>query len=68
MGMSIKRSAGNAVARNRTKRRLRAMWRRLAVPDGLDVVVGVEQPAVEASYQEMEKHVVGALTSAGVLR
>ncbi|HYI46346.1 MAG TPA: ribonuclease P protein component [Actinomycetota bacterium] len=68
LGMSIRRAAGNAVARNRTKRRLRAAWQQLEVPDGLDVVVRADRAAVEATYQEMEKHVVGALTSAGALR
>lgn len=68
MGMSIRRSAGNAVARNRTKRRMRDAWRRLEVADGLDVVVRADRPAVEAAYQEMEKHMVGALTAAGALR
>lgn len=68
LGMAIRRSAGNAVARNKTKRRVREAWRKLEVGDRLDVVIRVDRDGVEASYQEMEKHLIGALTSAGALR
>ena len=68
LGMAIRRSAGNAVARNKTKRRVREAWRKLAVADDLDVVIRVGKDGVDASYQEMEKHMIGALESAGALR
>jgi ribonuclease P protein component len=68
LGLSIRRAAGNAVERNRTKRRLRAAWRELPVAEGIDVVVKADRAAVDAAYQEMEKHLIQALGSAGALR
>jgi ribonuclease P protein component len=68
LGLAIKRGSGNAVARNRTKRRLRAAWGRLDLTEPMDVVIRADRSAVEERYQEMEKHLVSALRSSGALR
>ena len=66
VGMSIKRTAGSAVARNRARRRLRSMWPSLDVPAGCEVVIQMNAEAVQRPYQELEKHVQNAMVKAGV--
>lgn len=66
VGMSIKRVAGSAVARNRARRRLRSMWASFDVPAGCEVVIQVDSDALGRSYQELEKHLQSALVKAGV--
>src|SRR6185436_18848077 len=46
LGLAVGRSVGNAVVRNRVKRRLRSVFRQeLAVNQGLDVVIRVRPAA-----------------------
>jgi len=47
------RSVGNAVRRNRVKRRLREAIRRVSVPAGFDYVVVATATAVDAPFDEM---------------
>ena len=65
VGMSIKASTGSAVARNRVRRRLRAIWTGLEVSDGHEVVIEVTGEALGLEYQELEKHMTSALAKAG---
>jgi ribonuclease P protein component len=58
---------GNAVARNRVKRRLRAAARALPVRPGLDVVIGARKPAAAAPYQDLERTLHALLTRAHAL-
>ncbi|MEO6324144.1 MAG: ribonuclease P protein component [Thermoanaerobaculia bacterium] len=59
MGITATRKLGNAVTRNRVKRRLREIYRRLRARDlagssrGLDVVVNVRPSARIASFDEL---------------
>jgi ribonuclease P protein component len=46
---------GNAVVRNRVKRRLREATRGVAVKEGWDVIVVARQPSVEADYHTLKK-------------
>lgn len=48
-GISVKARLGNAVTRNRVKRRLREMLRRLALPAGWDLVVQPRDARVAAA-------------------
>ena len=67
VGFAIPRSAGTAVERNRARRRLRELARK-HVGSGLDVVVRAEGGAVGASFQELERHLKGALRELGADR
>lgn len=51
------RKVGNAVTRNRAKRRIRAALRDVHVPAGLDVVVIARGPATSAPYPELVEQV-----------
>lgn len=55
VGFVVSKAVGNAVVRNRTKRRLRAiMASELAgIPAGLDVVVRAQPAASAASFTEL---------------
>jgi ribonuclease P protein component len=68
LGLTVPRSAGTAVARNRTKRRLRAALRECAPGAGIDVVIRADGAAVGANFQELVGHLSGALGDTGVVR
>jgi ribonuclease P protein component len=51
LGVSATRKIGNAVVRNRAKRRVRELFRTLKLPQGLDLVVVVRRELVEAPWQ-----------------
>lgn len=51
------RTVGDAVRRNRAKRRLRAALDRTAVPPGLDVVVVARSPALTADFADLTDEV-----------
>jgi len=55
VGFVVSRSVGNAVVRNRVKRRLRhAAGARISLlPDGALLVVRAKAPAASASYEEL---------------
>jgi ribonuclease P protein component len=54
-GFSVSKRLGNAVVRNRVKRRLRQMARLTPTRKGWDLVVVARQPASAASYKQLEK-------------
>lgn len=62
-GFVVSKAVGNAVLRNRTKRRLRAVvFGHLAeLPAGTDVVVRANPAAAQASTVELDAAVVAAL-------
>ena len=68
LGLTVPRAVGSAVARNRTKRRLREVMRECAPEAGYDVVIRADGTAVRANFQELVGHVSGALGDAGVIR
>lgn len=57
VGFVVSKGVGNAVVRNRTKRRLRAaVATRLAgIPGGVDVVVRAQPAAAQATYAELSE-------------
>jgi ribonuclease P protein component len=52
VAFAVGRRVGPAVARNRLRRRLRALWRELEVPDG-DYLIMAAPPAVDLSFAEL---------------
>lgn len=69
VGLVVGRRIGNAVTRNRVKRRLREVVRSLfpRLQPGYDVVFIARPAAASASPQELEAAVVSLLQRAGVL-
>jgi ribonuclease P protein component len=67
IAFAVARSVGNAPARNRLRRRLRAAVRAQAgaLAPGARYLVSVGPAAAEISYRELEAHVGGALRAAG---
>lgn len=57
LGIAVPATAGEAVARNRIKRRLRAAFLRATPPPGLDVVVRARAEASTVPFQELEEAV-----------
>lgn len=71
VGFTASRKVGNAVARNRTKRRLRALARAI-LPDraeiGFDYVLIARQATLSRSFTQMQTDLVYALGRVGTLR
>jgi ribonuclease P protein component len=67
VGFVVSKGVGNAVTRNRVKRRLRALTtERLAVlPSGADLVVRALGPAADVDYASLGHDLDGALRTAG---
>lgn len=57
LGMAVSRKVGNAVHRNRVKRRIRALFQRMRtdLTVALDVVVIARRGAAEASFSDLER-------------
>lgn len=66
LALSVHRKVGGAVERNRLRRRLRAAFREHAADGRYDAVIRAEADAGRLSFQDLEVHVAGALTAAGV--
>lgn len=66
LGVVASRKVGNAVARNRGKRRIREWFRRLGqrAPDGADVLVVLRQGAPDRPAAELWTELDGALERA----
>ncbi|MGH8932226.1 MAG: ribonuclease P protein component [Egibacteraceae bacterium] len=59
------RDVGNAVRRNRAKRRLRAAIQIGDLPGGLDLVVRAKPPAVDASFAALRSELAQLLDRVG---
>lgn len=69
IGLITSRRIGNAVTRNRTRRRLREMVRmtRPRFKDGLWVVIIARRPAALAEYKEIEREWLNLARRASIL-
>ena len=67
-GFSVSKRRGNAVARNRVKRRLREATRSASVEAGFDIVIVARNGAAEADFARIERSIHKLLKRARVLR
>jgi ribonuclease P protein component len=67
IGITATRKIGNSVERNRARRLVREVFRRnkWLVPGGVDIVVNVKRPLVEAGYRDLEGEFIAFLKRAG---
>ena len=67
IGLTATRKIGNSVERNRARRLLREAFRKnkWLVPPGLDIVINVKRPLVEAAYRDLEGDFIAFLERAG---
>ena len=67
LGITSTRKIGNSVARNRTRRLLREVFRKnkYRVPSGIDIVLNVKSALLEATYQDLEGDFIAFLERAG---
>jgi ribonuclease P protein component len=66
-GISINKRVGNAVVRNRIKRKLREIVRLGPPATGWDLVFIVRNPAAESDYKQLEKSVASLFSRANIL-
>ena len=57
LGLTVSRRVGNAVVRNRIKRRLREIFRRAGqlLPQGIDLVAVARPPAAQLPFAELSR-------------
>jgi ribonuclease P protein component len=55
---------GGAVARNRAKRRVRALLREIHLPESTDIAVVVAKPVLDASFNRLRAWLETSLSSA----
>lgn len=67
LGISLRRDVGNAVKRNKAKRRLREVFRHSGIQTGFDVVIQADQSASQLEFRDLQGHVLKALRETEVL-
>ena len=67
-GFSVSKRIGNAVVRNRVKRRLREVTRATAVEAGFDIVIVARNGAADVEFGRIERSIRNLLRRSGVLR
>jgi ribonuclease P protein component len=67
IGITATRKVGGSVERNRARRLVREVFRKnkWLVPPGVDIVINVKKPLVEASYRDLEGDFVAFLERVG---
>lgn len=66
-GYAIPKRVGNAVVRNKIRRRLREILRSLPLREGFDIVITVRPDAAAASFQTLSTELTLLLKRARVL-
>ena len=67
VGYSVGKRVGNAVVRNKAKRRLREAVRLAPVGDGWDIVLIARKDASSADYQRLSRSVTALIRRAGIM-
>lgn len=67
-GFVAGKTVGNAVVRNKVKRRLREAARGLDVIAGLDIVIGARKAAADADFPALNAALAALLARGGALR
>ncbi|HWP42078.1 MAG TPA: ribonuclease P protein component [Blastocatellia bacterium] len=67
IGITATRKIGKSVERNRARRLLREVFRKnkWLVPPGVDIVINVKGPLVEAGFSELEDDFISFLEKVG---
>jgi ribonuclease P protein component len=67
IGITVTRKFGKSVKRNRARRLLREVFKnnKWLVPPGVDIVINVKAPLVEAGYREIEGDFITFLERVG---
>lgn len=70
VGFSISKKVGNAVCRNRIRRRLIEIyrWHQKSLKPGIDVIIIPRYGIVNSTYQQMEKGLIKLFRKAGILQ
>ena len=70
VGITVSKKLGHAVVRNRTRRRLREVYRlnELRFQPGWDIVVVARSKAVDAEFSQLTKSYLTLAKKAGLLR
>lgn len=70
LGLTVGSKVGNAVLRNRTRRRMRESYRlrEAAVKTGYDLVLVARSRAAQADYQELDRHLYSLLRRLELLK
>ena len=69
VGITASRAVGNAVQRNRAKRRIRACFQSFIpeIPPGWNLIVIARKPTLQANFDEIKKAAASLLKRAGLL-
>lgn len=67
VGYSVGRRLGNAVVRNKTKRRLREVVRHVPIQEGWDFILIARKYASSADYHSFGRSVMSLVRRAGIL-
>jgi ribonuclease P protein component len=65
-GLVVSKKVGNAVVRNKVKRRLREIIKAAQLQEGWDIMIIVRPAASLSHYQELKAAVEGVLSRAGL--
>ena len=70
IGLTVSTKIGNAVTRNRVRRRLKELYRvhEGEFAPGMDIVIVARGRAVEAKHMQLERALLGACSRLGLLR
>ena len=67
VGLTVGKALGNAVTRNRVKRRLREAYRSLPVAIGWDLVLNARRGAEHAGFRKLRGSISELMADAGVM-